>query len=257
VTNSLFAALTGQVAVVTGSSSGIGRAIAVEFARAGADIVVHCRTSLDAAEEIAESCRRHDRRAWVIPANLADRVEQSKFVDTVWKQTGKVDIWVNNAGADILTGGWAKRPFDDKLEILLNTDVKGTIALSRRAGERMRQQPGGGVILNIGWDQADRGMEGDSGEMFAAVKNAVMGFTRSIALTLAPDVRVNCIAPGWIRTAWGASASDAWQERVLAETPLKRWGTPEDIATMARFLCSSEASFMTGQVISVNGGAVR
>jgi 3-oxoacyl-[acyl-carrier protein] reductase len=100
-------------------------------------------------------------------------------------------------------------------------------------------------------------MEGDSGELFAATKNAVMGFTRSLSLSLAPEVRVNCIAPGWIRTAWGDGASDYWQQRVLDETPLKKWGLPQDIANIARFLLSQDAAYITGQVMNVNGGAVR
>jgi 3-oxoacyl-[acyl-carrier protein] reductase len=100
-------------------------------------------------------------------------------------------------------------------------------------------------------------MEGDSGELFAAAKNAIMGLTRSLALNLAPKVRVNCIAPGWIRTAWGEEASDAWQQRVLRETPLKRWGTPDDVGRVARFLASDDAAYLTGQVVNVNGGAVR
>ena len=116
---------------------------------------------------------------------------------------------------------------------------------------------GGGVILNMGWDQAETGMEGDSGELFAAAKGAVMAFSRSLALSLAPEVRVHCLAPGWIRTAWGEKASAAWQERVLRETPLKRWGRPEDVAAAARWLASPAAEFLTGQVIRVNGGAVR
>ena len=116
---------------------------------------------------------------------------------------------------------------------------------------------GQGTLLNIGWDQADRGMEGDSAELFSTAKNAVMGFTRSLAVSLAPEVRVNCIAPGWIQTAWGEQASEAWQERVLRETPLGRWGQPEDIARLARFLVSEDASYITGQVINANGGAVR
>ena len=112
-------------------------------------------------------------------------------------------------------------------------------------------------MLTVGWDQSDRGMEGDSGELFATAKNAIMGFTRSLSLSLAPLVRVNCIAPGWIRTAWGEKADDYWQQRVMDETPLKRWGEPQDIANMARFLLSDDASYITGQVINVNGGAER
>jgi NAD(P)-dependent dehydrogenase (short-subunit alcohol dehydrogenase family) len=93
--------------------------------------------------------------------------------------------------------------------------------------------------------------------MFGATKAAVMGFTRSLALTLAPEVRVNCLAPGWVRTAWGEGASSLWQERVHRETPLRRWGTPEDVARVARWLASPAAAFVTGQVIRINGGAVR
>ena len=115
----------------------------------------------------------------------------------------------------------------------------------------------GGVILNMGWDQAETGMEGDSGQLFGASKGAVMAFTKSLALTLAPEVRVNCLAPGWIRTAWGERASEVWQERVRRETPLRRWGTPEDIAQAALWLVSPAAQFITGQTLRINGGAVR
>jgi 3-oxoacyl-[acyl-carrier protein] reductase len=110
------------------------------------------------------------------------------------------------------------------------------------------------VILNMGWDQAETGMEGDSGEMFAAVKGAIMAFSRSLAKSLAPAVRVNCLAPGWIKTAWGQGASEAWQDRARRESLLGRWGTPEDVARVARFLVSPAASFVNGQVVSINGG---
>ncbi len=115
----------------------------------------------------------------------------------------------------------------------------------------------GGVLINMGWDQAETGMEGDSGELFAAAKGAVMAFSKSLALSLAPEVRVHCLAPGWIRTAWGEAASEGWQERVRRETPLRRWGTPEDVAAAARWLAGPTARYLTGQVIRVNGGAVR
>ena len=109
----------------------------------------------------------------------------------------------------------------------------------------------------MGWDQAETGMEGDSGELFAATKGAIMAFTRSLALSLAPTVRVNALAPGWIKTEWGEGASLKWHERVLKETPLARWGTPEDVAQVACFLVSPAAAFLTGQILRVNGGAVR
>lgn len=252
-----FGSLEDQVAVVTGSSSGIGRAIAVEFASAGANVVLHCRQSREACEEVAQEVRDLGRQAAIIQGDIRARPDAlEKLVESAWASFGRVDVWVNNAGVDLLTGDQGKLPFVDKLAQLLDGDVRATMLLSREAGQRMRQA-GSGCILNIGWDQSDRGMEGDSGELFAAAKNAIMGFTRSQSVSLAPEVRVNCIAPGWIRTAWGRQASDVWQERVLRETPLARWGTPEDIAKLARFLASRDAAYMTGQVINCNGGAVR
>lgn len=251
-----FGNLNSLRAVVTGSSSGIGRSIALELAAAGADVVVHCHRSIDQAEKVAAEIRSAGRQSSVIQGDVGDAGKLDQQVDAAWSALGGVDIWVNNAGVDLLTGDKAKLSYEDKLEALLDIDVRSAVLLSKLVGERMTAQ-GGGTILNIGWDQSDRGMGGDSGELFSAAKNAIMGFTRSLAVSLAPTVRVNCIAPGWIRTAWGEQASDPWQDRVLQETPLNRWGTPEDIAKLARFLVSPDASYITGQVINCNGGAVR
>ena len=99
--------------------------------------------------------------------------------------------------------------------------------------------------MNTGWDQAEQGMAGDSGQFFATTKGAVMAMTRSLAHSLAPEVRVNCVAPGWIRTSWGQNASDAWQQRAKNESLLARWGTPEDVARVTRFLVSPSSSFLT------------
>jgi 3-oxoacyl-[acyl-carrier protein] reductase len=250
-----FAKLTGRTAMVTGASSGIGRAIALELARAGADVVIHHRQSGAAAQQVAAEVAEMGRRATVVALDLRRLDSYESFVDDVWSNSA-VDIWVNNAGADLLTGADARRSYAEKLQLLYEVDIRGTALLCKLAGARMKAG-GGGSLLNIGWDQADRGMEGDSGELFALSKNAIMGLTRSLAVSLAPEVRVNCIAPGWIKTAWGEAASDMWQERVLRETPLKRWGTPEDIARLARFLVSDDASYLTGQVINANGGSVR
>jgi 3-oxoacyl-[acyl-carrier protein] reductase len=250
-----FAELVGKRIVVTGSSSGIGRAIALECARAGADVVISCRTSKDGAEATATEIRKLGREAFVLTVDVSDSASRSQFECQCFS-LGRIDALVNNAGVDLLTGEMKEADYQTKLKLLLDVDVAGTIAMSRIFGHRFREQ-GKGCILNIGWDQSDRGMEGDSGELFAATKNAVMGFTRSLSLSLAPEVRVNCIAPGWIRTAWGDGASDYWQQRVLDETPLKKWGLPQDIANIARFLLSQDAAYITGQVMNVNGGAVR
>jgi 3-oxoacyl-[acyl-carrier protein] reductase len=242
-----------KTAVVTGSSSGIGRAIALEFARAGAAVVVHARRSQAAAESVATEIRELGVDAKVLMADLADRGRHEPLVEQAWQWRSAVDIWVNNAGADVLTGSAAGWSFERKFDELWRVDVAASIRLARLAGARMKQR-GSGVILNTGWDGADRGMAGDSGELFAAVKGAVMAFSRSLARSLAPEVRVNCLAPGWIKTAWGDRASASWQERAQRESLLRRWGTPDDVARVARFLVSPAAAFVTGQIIHVNGG---
>lgn len=251
-----FANLSGRTAVVTGASAGIGRAIARELSRSGADVIVHFARSEGGARSVVEQIQTQGGRAHALQADFADPEAVAGFVGRCWEVWGRVDLWVNNAGVDLLTGPENQLSFEQKLQRLLQIDVTAAMLLAKAAGARLKQQAGGSMLM-IGWDQADRGMEGDSGELFAAAKNALMGFTRSLAVSLAPEVRVNCIAPGWIQTAWGETASEVWQQRVLRETPLKRWGTPEDIARYARFLLSDEASFITGQVINVNGGAVR
>ncbi len=246
-----------KTAVVTGSSSGIGRAIALELAAAGADVAVHARGNLTGAEETAAHIRHLGRRCEVFLFDLSDDAAHEALVEAAWNWSQGVDIWVNNAGADVLTGTAAKWPFRDKLELLWKVDVTACIHLSRAVGQRMQGrgiEPGGASILNIGWDQAEIGMEGDSGQMFGAVKGAVMAFTRSLAKSLAPQVRVNCVAPGWIQTAWGQEAPEYWRRRALHEALIERWGTPEDIARAVRFLVSPEAAFITGQILPINGG---
>jgi NAD(P)-dependent dehydrogenase (short-subunit alcohol dehydrogenase family) len=157
------------------------------------------------------------------------------------------------AGADLLTREPAKWPFERKLAELLQVDVTGTMLVARALGRWMKDR-GRGVVITCGWDQAAVGMEGDSGELFAAAKGAVMAFTRSLARSLGPEVRANCVAPGWIKTAWGAGASEAWQQRAVRESMLGRWGTPEDIAAAVHWLVSPQAAFVTGQTVNVNGG---
>jgi 3-oxoacyl-[acyl-carrier protein] reductase len=257
--------LAGQKALVTGSTSGIGLAIAQELARAGADVVVHRRlpdrpeeraSRQDQANGLAAALRGEGVRSLAVLADLRDPAACANLVDHIWRDWNGLDIWINNAGADTLTGAAAGSTFEQKLEALWSVDVRATIQLSREIGRRM-QERGRGAIINVGWDQADTGMPGDSGQLFGAAKAAVHGFSKSLAVTLAPQVRVNCLAPGWIKTAWGTTASASWQDRVLRETPLERWGLPQDVASTARWLVSPAAEFITGQVIRVNGGAVR
>ena len=247
--------LSGLRAVVTGSSSGIGRAIALELARAGAGVFVHARKNIDGLQSVVRELTQSGVDAGSLTCDLSDLNSHDDLVNraSAWAGGQGIDIWVNNAGADLLTGDAAKWSFERKLEQLWQVDVLATMQLSRLIGEPMKSR-GRGVIINIGWDRAEQGMAGDSGELFAASKGAVMAFTRSLAKSLAPEVRVNCVAPGWIKTAWGEHASKYWQERAKRESLLERWGTPEDVAQAVRFLASPAASFITGHVLPVNGG---
>ena len=248
--------LRGLRAAVLGATSGIGRAVAIALAEAGADVIVHGRTSARAAEDLASDLGSRGVRSQVLMADLADRAAGNRLVERAWGVWNGLDAWLQIAGADTLTGPNTHLSFDAKLDLLWSVDVAATIRLCREVGRRMKAQ-GHGAIVTMGWDQAETGMEGDSGELFAATKGAVMAFTRSLALSLAPEVRVNALAPGWIKTAWGQAASSAWHDRVLRETPLARWGTPDDVARVACFLVSPAAEFMTGQVVRINGGAIR
>ena len=247
--------LAGCTAVVTGATGGIGRAIALEFARAGAACLVHGRRA-DVASDVAEEITRLGAEAQVALVDLAEEDGPEQLAGQAWQWRGGVDIWVNNAGADVLTGDAADESFDEKLSRLWSTDVSAAVRISRLIGARMKQQQRG-VILNMGWDQVEHGMAGDSGEMFSAAKGAVMAFTKSLARSLAPHVRVNCLAPGWIKTSWGDDAPEYWQQRAQSESLLGRWGTPEDVARVARFLASPAADFITGQIVAVNGGLGR
>jgi 3-oxoacyl-[acyl-carrier protein] reductase len=249
------------IALVTGSSSGIGRAIALRLADAGSDLILHGCESIAALEELVGEIAQKGRRATSLQADFRQADRLAKFVDDAWNAFGAIDVWVNNAGADVLTGSAREAAFSEKLDMLWKTDVLPTLVLSREVGKRMRDRArstnaaaGSFSIINIGWDQAAQGMAGDSGEIFAAIKGAVMAATLSLAQSLAPEVRVNCIAPGWIRTAWGQSATESWQVRATRESLMGRWGSPDDVAQLAAFLAGPQASFLSGQIIPLNGG---
>ena len=183
-----------------------------------------------------------------------------EFAASAWNTDRNVVAWVNNAGGDVLTGAWKDRPLHEKLEYLLQVDVAATLFLSRAVGTQIRQmeqqsrETNSPVVVNIGWDQAQQGMDGVSGTLFSATKGAIMAMTRSLAQDFAPHVRFNCVAPGWIQTAWGESTSDFWDARAKRESLLNRWGTPADVASTIAFLCGPDARFINGQIIPVNGG---
>jgi 3-oxoacyl-[acyl-carrier protein] reductase len=249
--------LEGKTAVITGSSSGIGRATALELGRRGANVVLHGFRNIDGLQRTARhlSMQRVDTRSVV--ADLSTNAGCESLVQAAYAWRNRVDIWVNNAGADVLTGTTSKISFSDKLERLWNVDVKATILLGRAVGERMcHQSPSETrpVIINIGWDQAQQGIEGDAGMLFCPTKSAVMAFSQALAQHLAPRVRVNCVAPGWIRTKWGEGTSEYWDQRARNESLSGRWGEADDVAVAIGFLASPAADFLNSVTLPVNGG---
>ena len=174
--------LSGLRALVTGSTSGIGRSMALQLAAAGADVLIHGRRAT-AAEEVAGLVRASRVRSQVLLADLRDPGQYQRLVASAWNTWGGLEVWINNAGADTLTGEAAQWPFERKLAELWTVDVQATIHLARAIGERMKTR-GTGVILNMGWDQADTGLEGDSGQLFGTIKAAIMAFSKSLARTL-------------------------------------------------------------------------
>jgi len=247
--------LRGKTIMVTGASAGIGRETALVLASKGADLVIHGRDRAR-LEDVAMRCHRRGARVWPLCADLRASDGPESLWNAFLALGLPLDGWVNNAGADILTGSGPALSFEDKLSALWQVDVRASLWLSRRAGAWLKER-NGGVLINLGWDQSETGMEGDSGTLFGTIKGAIHAMDRALALDLAPKVRVHTIAPGWIRTAWGEKAPTVWQERVLRETPLGRWGTPHDVAGAIAWLMGPEAEFLTGQTIRVNGGAVR
>jgi 3-oxoacyl-[acyl-carrier protein] reductase len=248
--------LSGLGVLVTGGSSGIGRGIALAAARAGADVALTYRANRAGAEVVAAEIRKLGRTSVALPLDLTDEAAVHVLGAAARDALGRLDAWINNAGADILTGPAAALSAVEKLDLLMSVDLRGTMLASWEAARLFAAQERGGVVVNMSWDHVASGMAGLNPQLFAAVKGGVQAFSKALARTAAPRVRVNVLAPGWIQTSFGDGVDDVTRQAVVESTPMRRWGTPDDVAAAAVFLISPASGFVTGQTIMVGGGVV-
>ena len=242
--------LNGKIAVVTGASRGIGKAIAMKFAQLGATVVINYNGSAQKAEEVKQSITADGGRAVIMQCNVADYDACEAFFKDVINQFGRIDILVNNAG--ITKDGLIMRMSEEDFTSVVDVNLKGTFHCIRFASRQM-MKPRSGRIINM---SSVVGISGNAGQInYAASKAGVIGMTKSAAKELASrGITVNAIAPGYIETDMTNVLSDKVKEETMKQIPLGRLGQTGDIAAAAAFLASDEAGYITGQVLAVDGG---
>lgn len=242
--------LEGKVALVTGASRGIGREIALTLAGYGAIVAVNYNGSKEKADEVVDAILAIGGRAMAIQASVANEEACAQLVDEVLKQYGKVDILVNNAG--ITKDNLMMKITESDLDAVIDTNLKGTFYMIKQLYRTFLKQRSGRII-NLTSVTALLGNAGQTN--YAASKAGVIGLTKSVARELASrGVTVNAVAPGFIDTDMTQAMTDAAKEATVAQIPLKRIGNTKDVAEMVAFLASDKAAYVTGQVISVDGG---
>jgi 3-oxoacyl-[acyl-carrier protein] reductase len=236
-----FASLEGKRALVTGASKGIGRAIAQELARGGADVVVGYRSGKEEAEALASEIGGS-----AVQADVSSPEDAKRLID----EAGDIDVLVNNAG--LTRDGLLARMSDDDWRTVIDTNLS-SVFYTCRAVTRPMMKKRGGSIVNI---SSVVGVHGNWGQTnYAASKAGIIGFTKSLARELGSrGVRANVVAPGYITSRLTNEISDEMRALMLQNTPLGRLGDPENVAGAVRFLCSDEAAFITGEVLLVDGG---
>lgn len=244
--------LTGKVAVVTGASRGIGKAIAVKLASQGAAVVINYNGSREKAEAVKAEIEAQGGTAYLYQCDVSDYAACETFIQDVIKEHGSLDILVNNAG--ITRDGLLMKMSEEDFDRVLNTNLKGTFNTIRFATRQMLKQRGGRII-NM---SSVVGVSGNAGQAnYAASKAGVIGLTKAVAREVASrGITVNAIAPGFIQTDMTDVLSDKVKEAMVGQIPLGRFGQTQDIAEAVAFLASEGAGYITGQVLHVDGGMV-
>ena len=244
--------LDGKIAVVTGASRGIGKAIALKLASLGASVVVNYNGSEERALQVKAEIEEQGTKSSVYQCDVSDFESCETFIQDVIKEYGRIDILVNNAG--ITKDGLLMKISEEDFDKVLDTNLKGTFNTVRFVSRQMLKQKSGRII-NM---SSVVGVSGNAGQAnYAASKAGVIGLTKSAARELASrGITVNAIAPGFIETDMTEVLSDKVKEACVGQIPLGKFGKPEDVANLAAFLASDEAGYITGQVIHVDGGMV-
>ncbi len=242
--------LNGRIAVVTGAARGIGKAIVLELAAAGATVVINDIGNLDKAEETVREITAAGGRAMVVQADISQAAEVDRLVNTVIQEYGKIDILVNNAG--IARDNLLMRMKEADWDTVMNINLKSVFLCTKAVSRGMLKQRSG-AIVNIA---SVVGIMGNAGQAnYAAAKAGIIGFTKSMAKELASrGIRVNAVAPGYIATDMTAMLPEEVKKEFIKGIPLGRIGSAEDVAKAVLFLVSPAASYMTGQTLSVDGG---
>ncbi len=245
-------ALEDKVAVVTGGSRGIGRAIALELGRRGARVVVNYHQSAEAAAEVVTAIQSNGGEAKAVQADVGDYDQAQALIQNSLDSFGQLDILVNNAGTT--RDQLLLMMKEDDWDVVLRTNLKGVFNCCKAAARPMMRQRRGRII-NI---TSVSGIAGQGGQTnYAASKAGIIGFTKSLAKELGPrNVTVNCVAPGFVLTDLTADLPEELKQKGIEATPLRRWGQPEEIAYAVAFLASDEATFITGETLTVDGGLV-
>ena len=244
--------LSGKVALITGASRGIGRAIAIEFARQGASVIINYSTDYEGAKETLEEVKRVSGYGIIIKGDISSFEKCNIIVEETLKIMGKIDVLVNNAGISYI--GLFMEATEEEIQRIVSTNLLGAMYLTKYILKEMVSRKNGNIInISSMWGEVGASCE----VLYSTTKGGLNAFTKALAKEVAPsNIRVNCIAPGVIDTKMNSFLGEEEKKALEEEIPLGRFGNPSEIGKLAVFLCSDDSSYITGEIIRADGGFI-